>query len=274
MRKIFSAILVLNISVLACSFANLATPQQVTPAAIMTIVTTTIEATTDAPTATPSPTILPSETLPPSPSPTASLTPTVTYTPGPSATPTFTFPSVTVNQQAHCRYGPNIAYLHAADLYAGDTGTVRGRYQPNISKWLFVKFDKLDYFCWVAPSVVDVVGDITTIKTTLVVLPGPSELYKPPQNVLAVRNGNKVTITWDMVPMTKDDDRGYFLDIFVCQGKAYLWYPVALDNREKVSFTIKDEAGCPALSGGNLYAVEKHGYTKPVEIKWPKPITK
>jgi hypothetical protein len=154
-------------------------------------------------------------------------------------------------------------------LYAGDVGSVRGRFK--LSKWLFVKFDKLNYFCWVAPSVVDVVGDITTIKFTEVSLPGPSVLYKAPHNVAAVRNGNKVTITWDMVPMTKDDDRGYFLDIFVCQAKAYLWYPVSLDNREKTSFTIKDEAGCPAESGGKLYAVEKHGYTTPVQISWPKP---
>jgi len=171
--------------------------------------------------------------------------------------------------QAHCRYGPNIAYLHAADLYAGDTGTVRGRFQ--LSKWLFIKFDKLNYFCWVAPSVVDVTGDITTVKFTDVYLPGPSVLYKPPHNVVASRDGKKVTITWEMVPMTTDDDRGYFLDIFVCQAGAYLWYPVALDNREKTSYTIKDEAGCPAPSGGKLYAVEKHGYTKPVGINWLKP---
>jgi len=126
----------------------------------------------------------------------------------------------------------------------------------------------------VAPSVVDVVGDINTIKIlefTDRYLPGPSVLYNPPQNVSATRNDKKVTITWDMVPMTKDDDRGYFLDIFVCQGGAYLWYPVALDTRDQTSYTIKDEAGCPAPSGGKLYAVEKHGYTRPVEINWPQP---
>jgi hypothetical protein len=176
---------------------------------------------------------------------------------------------VTVNQQAHCRYGPNVAYLHAADLYAGDTGTVRGRFL--LSKWLFIKFDKLNYFCWVAPSVVDVSGDINTIKFTDVFLPGPSVLYKPPRGVTAVRDGKKVTISWEVVPMTDDDDRGYFLDLFVCQNKAYLWYPVALDNRDKTTYTVKDEAGCSEPSGGKLYAVEKHGYTKPDVLNWPKP---
>ena len=114
-------------------------------------------------------------------------------------------------------------------------------------------------------------GDINTIKYTDVFLPGPSVLYNPPQNVNAERDGKIVTISWDVVPMTDDDDRGYFLDMFVCQGGAYLWYPVALDNRDKTSYSIKDEAGCPAASGGKLYAVEKHGYTKPVDINWPQP---
>jgi hypothetical protein len=196
----------------------------------------------------------------------------VTDTPRPTATPTLAFPQVTVNKQAHCRYGPNVAYLHAADLYAGDKGEVRGRVQ--LSKWLFIIFDKLNYFCWVAPSVVDVAGDINTVKVlefTDAYLPGPSVLYKPPKNVITERTGKKVTISWDMVPMTKDDDRGYFLDLFVCQGGNYLWYPVALANRDITFYTIKDEKGCPEPSGGKLYAVEKHGYTRPVVLDWPKP---
>ena len=201
---------------------------------------------------------------------TPSLTPTVTETPGPSATPTFAFPVVTVNKQAHCRYGPATAYLHAADLYAGDVGTVRGRYVN--SKWLFIKFDKLKYFCWVAPTVVDVVGDITTIKFTDIYLPVPGvALYYPPKNVSAVRDGDKVHITWDVVPMTDDDDRGYLLELFVCQKGVYFWNPVALENRDKTSYTIKDEAGCSSPSSGKLYTVEKHGYTKPVVINWPQP---
>jgi len=171
--------------------------------------------------------------------------------------------------QAHCRYGPSKAYLHAADLYPGDTGTVRGRFK--LSQWLYVKFDKLNYFCWVAPSVVDVVGDITTIYYTEPKLPGPSTLYKPPKNVQAVRNEKKVTISWDKVKMTKDDARGYFLDLFVCQDGAYLWWPISFEDQDKTSYTIKDEKGCPAPSGGQLYAVEKHGYTSPVEISWPQP---
>ncbi len=217
----------------------------------------------------PTETVIPSLTPTLSDTPTITITPTITVSPGPSITPTFVFPVVVVNKQAHCRYGPNIAYLHAADLYPGDTGSVRGRYA--LSKWLLVKFEKINYFCWVAPSVVDVTGDVNTIYNAEIRLPGPSVLYKAPQDVTAVRHGSKVTISWSKVKMTSDDDRGYLLDIFVCQGKGYFWYPVALDDQNQTDYTIKDEKGCPAPSGGFLYTVEKHGYSKPVPIKWPEP---
>jgi hypothetical protein len=124
----------------------------------------------------------------------------------------------------------------------------------------------------VAPSVVDVAGDITKVKFTDVYLPVPGvTLYSPPHNIVAVREENKVHLTWDVVPMTDDDDRGYFLDLFVCQDGAYLWLPVALPTRDDNSYTIKDEAGCPVPSSGKIYTVEKHGYTPPNPIAWPAP---
>jgi hypothetical protein len=229
--------------------------------------TATLMATdTATPAPTETPTLAPTETNTPAPTATFTETPI----PQPSATPTYAFPQVVVNQQAHCRYGPAKAHLHAADLYPGDTGTVRSRFA--YSNWLYIKFDKLNYFCWVAPSVVDVTGSLDNIvKLTEVTLVGPSVLYKPPQNVSAVRDGNKVTITWDAVKMTQDDDRGYFLELFVCQDGAYLWWTFSYPDQYTTSYTVKDEKGCPAPSGGKLYAVEKHGYTSPVEIKWPQP---
>ncbi|MFZ6029433.1 MAG: hypothetical protein ACOYYS_17105 [Chloroflexota bacterium] len=226
-------------------------------------------------TVTPSQTPVPSDTPPPTftrtPTHTRTVTrtPTITDTPTGTASPTFAFPVVTVNQQSHCRYGPAKAYLHAADLYAGDTGTVGGRFQ--MSGWLYVKFEKLHYYCWVAPSVVDVDGDITTIRYAAVNLPGPSVLYAPPGNVTAVRDGDAVTITWRKVDMTEDDDRGYFLDLMVCQGGHYLWWPVSLGNDDTTSYVVEDQEGCAHPSGGKLYAVEKHGYTTPVDVPWPAP---
>jgi hypothetical protein len=187
-----------------------------------------------------------------------------------TATPTFDFPNVTVNKQAHCRYGPSVAYLHAADLYPGDKGTVRGRF--TYSNWLYIKFDKLNYFCWVAPSVVDVVGDISRINYTELHLQTiGTNRYGPPDNVSAVRNGSQVTITWDQVNMTTDKDRGYLLELFVCQDDYLLWWTDSYPTQFTTSYTVKDEAGCSEPSSGLLYTVEKHGFSEPAVIPWPAP---
>src|SRR5689334_406388 len=78
--------------------------EQATPAAIAMSATT---ASTDTPEVTPTST----HTAMP---PTLTFTPTVVLPPTITTTPTFAFPTVTVNKQAHCRYGPSVAYLHAA----------------------------------------------------------------------------------------------------------------------------------------------------------------
>jgi hypothetical protein len=202
--------------------------------------------------------------------PTTTFTPTIELSPTASATPTFAFPSVTVNKQAHCRYGPSVAYLHAADLYPGDVGTVRGRFI--YSNWLYIKFDKLNYFCWVAPSVVDVVGDVSTVAYKELNLQSiGSNMYGPPTNVTAVRDGNNVTISWNKVEMTLDDDRGYLLELFVCQDTFYKWWTDSYPDQDSTSYTVRDEAGCAQPSSGKLYTVEKHGFSEPAIIPWPSP---
>jgi hypothetical protein len=202
--------------------------------------------------------------------PTKTLTPTLAFTPTVTATPTFEFPTVTVNQQAHCRYGPSVAYLHAADLYPDDVGTVRGRYI--YSNWLYIKFDKLNYFCWVAPSVVDVVGDVSTVAYKDLNLQSiGSNMYGPSKNVTAVRDGNKVSISWEQVKMTEDDDRGYLLELFVCQDTIYKWWTDSYPDQFTTSYTVTDEAGCAQPSSGKLYTVEKHGFSEPAIIPWPAP---
>ncbi|MGE5377337.1 MAG: hypothetical protein ACM3XO_19950 [Bacteroidota bacterium] len=236
------------------------------PGATPTAVSPTATAMQPTKTALPTLTFTPTDTLVPSASPTATIAPTATI----SATPTFNFPTVTVNKQAHCRYGPSVAYLHAADLYPGDTGSVRGRYI--YSNWLYVKFDKLKYFCWVAPSVVDVVGDVKTVGYKELNLQSiGSNMYGPPKGVTAVRNGNEVLISWDQVKMTRDDDRGYLLELFVCQDTIYKWWTDSYPDQYKTSYEVRDEPGCATPSSGKLYTVEKHGFSDPVDIPWPQP---
>lgn len=229
-----------------------------------TAITATAAAWTDTPT--PTLTFTPTKTF----TPTNTFTPTITLTPTISPTPTFSFPTVTVNKQAHCRYGPSTAYLHAADLLPGDVGTARQRYV--YSNWLYVKFDKLNYFCWVAPSVVDVVGDVKTLTYKELNLQSiGSNMYGPPQNVAATRDGNNVTITWNQVTMTADDDRGYLLELFVCQDTVFIWWTDSYPDQFTTSYTVRDEAGCAQPSSGKLYTVEKHGFSEPAIIAWPPP---
>lgn len=255
----------LKVILLLVLFATACAPS---PEQQATLTATSITATAASWTETSAPTLTftPTETF----TPTITLTPTITPTFTVTATATFAFPTATVNKQAHCRYGPSAAYLHAADLYPGDRGTVRGRFI--YSKWLYVKFDKLDYFCWVAPSVVDVVGDISTVGYKELNLQSiGSNQYGPPHNVIAVRDGDNVTISWDQMEMTKDKDRGYLLELFVCQNGAYIWWTDSYPDQYSTSYTVKDEAGCAQASSGKLYTVEKHGFSEPAIINWPAP---
>jgi hypothetical protein len=202
--------------------------------------------------------------------PTVTETPTVTPTETPTLTPTPSLPTFTVKMNAHCRYGPAKAYLHAADLLIGDTGVVGNRYTN--SNWLLIKPDKQKYWCWASPSVLEITGDVTTLLYTEPNLQAVgSNMYGPPQNVVATRKGNEVTITWDELWMTEDDDRGFLLEMFVCQDGRYLWWPASTPNYWTNSYTVRDEAGCPFQSWGRIYTVEKHGFSTPVNFAWPAP---
>lgn len=256
--KAYKIILMIFLFIAACAPSR---QQLITPAT--PVQTATLESTES-----PEPTSTSTRTA--TSSPILTFTPTSVLTPTVMATPTFAFPAVTVNKQAHCRYGPSVAYLHAADLYPGDTGTVRSRYI--YSNWLYVKFDKLNYFCWVAPSVVDVVGDVSTVTYKELDLQSiGSNQYGPPSGVTAVRNGNEVTITWNQVPMSRDKDRGYLLELFVCQDTIYKWWTDSYPDQYTTSYTVRDEAGCAQPSSGKLYTVEKHGFSEPAIISWPAP---
>ncbi|MCS7009742.1 MAG: hypothetical protein N2049_11680 [Anaerolineales bacterium] len=200
--------------------------------------------------------------------PTITETPTITPTFTITLTPTFDFPDVeVVVDMASCRYGPHKAYLYHYTLYRGDKGVVWGRSPYN--EWLYVKMDNLGGPCWVHPSLLKITGDVKTVLPQRIRLPGPSVLYNPPRWVEADRYGTKVIVYWEEVWMTEDDDRGYFLDVWVCQGGKLVWTPVALPNQYTNEYTFTDEPGCAQPSGGKLYLVEKHGYSLPVDIPWP-----
>ena len=216
------------------------------------------------------PTLTLTSTLTPSNSSTPTLTPTRTITPTPSITPTptFDFPKVTVNKDlAACLWGPAKAYLWAWDLRLGDTGTVHGRAPQGA--WLFVHMDRVGKDCWISPYVIDISGDPKTVVVHQVILPITNDLYAAPTNIRSERDGDQVTVAWDEVWMTLDDDNGYFLELWVCQDGNFVWLPISLPNQYENQVTFTDQPGCPEKSVGKIYTVEKHGYTDPADIPWP-----
>lgn len=219
--------------------------------------------TTKPPTATSSPTHTNAPTLTETSTPTMTPAPSNTPTPTVTPTPTADGPRVTVLMQAFCRYGPGKAYLYSHGLYAGDRGIVEGRNYTGT--WLWIQPDNLDRHCWMAASVAEVSGNVSSMPVVTTLLPH-STLYESPKKVQAVRKGDLVAVTWEPVWMTEDDDRGYLIEANVCQNGAFISIAVQTD-KPKYEFT--DEQGCSGTSGGKLYTVEKHGYTDPVQIPWP-----
>jgi len=195
---------------------------------------------------------------------TETLTPTITPTSTITLTPTFDFPDGIVLEQANCRYGPATAYLFAAGLYAGDKVEIWGRNQSG--SWLWVHPLKIKYQCWVAASMLDISGDVFTVWVQPIRLPH-STLYGPVQHTYATRQGNQVTIAWDPVYRTVDDDRGYLLEANLCQNGVLIWVAAQTDTN---TYTFTDESGCSSPSSALLYVVEKHGYTDPIQVlPWP-----
>ena len=253
---------------------------QTATAASWTFTPTLTPTVTDTPTLTPTPTDTPTSTQTPTPTQTPTSTLTLTSTPTETFTPspTKSYPVFTVHQAAQaCLYGPSKEYMWAWDLKAGDTGKVIAR--APIGDWLYVVWDNMvsgmntKIYCWVYPYVGDVVGDPKSVGIGDVEsrMPIANNLYKPPTGIRAVRNGDQVTITWSPVWMTQDDDLGYFLELWVCQGGSLVWVVVnrSLPNQYSTQFSVTDELGCSEQSHGEIRTAEKHGYTDAVPIPWP-----
>lgn len=219
---------------------------------------------TPTPTATLTP--IPTATSSPTATPTRTATPTAAGTPTPTLTPTetaFVFPSVVAAMQAYCQYGPGAAYLPAADLFPGDTASVRGR--NGSSTWLYLLLDKNGRYCWAATSTLKVTGDPEPVAITQPKLPHTVDT-SPPSSVAATRKQETVTVTWKQVHSNLIDARGYLLEVKVCVNGVKTGLIIHTDE---TSYTFTDQTTCGFESGGKIYAVNVRGYTDPVIIPWP-----
>ena len=224
------------------------------------------------PTATPTitqtaaPTHTPTVTYTPTPQYTPSITPTPSHTPTPSLVPTFAPIAAKVLVQSNCRYGPGAAYLYEWGLFPDVRVDIVGR--NDIGTWAYVEpwtyFDR----CWVNSEFLEIRGDLRDAPPYYSRLPF-GELYNPPTNVRASRNGDEVVIAWDPVWMTTDDDRGYLIETWLCRDGQLLFTPLQTRQYQETTITVQDETGCQLPSGGRVYTAEKHGYTQWILVVWP-----
>jgi len=108
-----------------------------------------------------------------------------------------------------------------------------------------------------------------SVAPTYIPLP-QSPYYGPPTGVKATRDGNEVTVFWYGIKLKAGDDSEqfpYLVEAWVCQNGQIIFTPV---GSYATAVKITDEPGCAEPSHGRLYGVEKHGYTKWVEIPWPQ----
>jgi len=267
MRRALFLVPVAGLACLAAGFGlGLAWSARPTPAPTPTITPTATASPTPTLTLTVAPSSTPtaSATLAATETPTPDYTATITLTPSKTPTPTAT-PEIRgrVLEQANCRYGPGAAYLYEWGLYPANRVTVLGRNQDG--SWVYVDpWTYVDY-CWVKTELLDLTGDVFTVPQVTTLLPY-TEFYHPPTNVSATRIGDEVTVWWEDVWMSLDDDRGFLIEAWVCRDGQQVstainpWDPPAV---------LIDEAGCMQPSGGRIYTAEKHGYTEWILIRWP-----
>ncbi len=209
---------------------------------------------------------------------TASPIPTDTETAQPSETPTATItattiisdPEGTVLQQANCRYGPGSAYLFEWGLYPGDQVKILNRNWDG--SWLDVKPDSYKSECWVSKDLLETRGDLSKLVYFVPSLPFVTiRLYEPASWAIATLDGDLVTVDWEAIWMTEDDDRGYLIEAWVCLKGQLVFQATDYHPWTTTRAIIRDEAGCAEPSSARFYTVEKHGYMSPwIDIIWPQ----
>ena len=217
-------------------------------------------------------TLAPTLELTRSPTPTFTATPTPTQlptgtpTPSPTPVPTYVILRGEVMVRSNCRYGPGAPYLYKYGLVVGSNLEVIGR--NDLGTWILVQAIGGNNPCWVKASLMDVKGDVMNVAPTYIPLPR-SPYYVPPTGASATRNGDIVTIIWNAVSFRAGDETAsppYLVEAWVCTGGQLVFTPI---GSYETAIEISDESGCSEPSHGRLYFVEKHGYTKWVEIPWP-----
>lgn len=218
---------------------------------------------TPVPSSTPS--LEPAATATSTPSPTATITPTITNTPVPWLRLTIKV------ENAVCHYGPGKPYLYKFAVHKGFNMQALSRDVTGTYMEIQAIGDEGNT-CWVNAEYMDIQGDTNTLKMVQpedVILP-QSPYYAPPIGIKIEREGDEVNLIW--VPLNlkagdSSEQTPYIVEAWTCHDGQLSFEPIGTYNNRLV---IQDEAGCAQASRARLLAAEKHGYTRPVEIDWPK----
>ena len=250
-------------------------PASIHPATLQPVATVeilpsaTLTATiTSAPTSSPLPSVSPTATPPG-----ATATP-----PGPTATPpgataTFAILRGVVNvDKLSCRYGPGAMYLYLYGMVRGATQDIIGR--TDSGKWLLTRAHGDNKACWVNAEFMDIQGDVMSVEMVYpehYSLPQSNQGYRPLWDVVAIRKGNEVVISWKSEARRPGDEESptsvlYVVETWVCRGGQVWFTPLGAYTPQ---VTVTDEPGCLQASHGRVFFVEKHGYTGPTQINWP-----
>lgn len=222
-------------------------------------------------TATLTPTMRPSFTVtnsPTTPAPTKTLTPSATLKELPTATYSILRGEVNV-PHVSCFYGPHKYYLYKYGLVGGSNLEIIGR---NVDTgYIEIRAIGGTNPCWMNSEWMNIKGDIEAIQPIdpLDVNLPQSPYYGPLIGVTVQRNENKVTVSWNYMYISpgKDSEQyPYLVESWVCQAGKTVFIPLGTYIN---SVELIDEPGCEDESYARVYGVEKHGYTKPVEVQFP-----
>jgi len=239
----------------------------VNPQADSVSVDSQLEKATATPSVTASPTATQTYTLTPT------ITPTVTLTPTETKEEAREFDGITIDHLS-CLYGPDQNFLYRYGILENIKLKVLGR--DINSGWAYVQPNGYEGYCWVRLKQITFDGSVDDLKVLYPGEVGPplSLLWPVPQNIKTARTvgGDKVTISWDenILPdgeIESPDSPRYLLELWLCRDGnlsfsfQWIWAPP--------EFQVTDEPGCSEPSHANIYLIEKHGYSGPVEIPWP-----
>jgi len=218
---------------------------------------------------------VPTDTELPPPTQTATSTPepTATETSLPTITPTYAILRGTVNvERVSCRYGPGAMYLYLYGMIQGANQDVLGR--TDTGNWVLTKARGDNKACWVKAEFLTLSGDVMSLEVVYpdkFTIPQSNQNYLLPYDVVAIRTGDQVVITWKSEALRPGDQEDenmviYIIETWTCVDGQLTFKPIGTNLAQ---ITVTDQAGCSQPSHGRVYFQEKHGYTGPTEIIWP-----